>query len=208
LSEASAVSFEFEELEPSDPPPRDGAAQILARAAQEADGIREQARAGGCAEGREQGLRESAGEMQAALSALQEAVSSIEALRAEVAETVERDAIDLALALAGKILAGTLQARPEAIVDVVQGALRRVSERRSLSLLVNPGDLQVILDAIGDGRAATGLELCDLHADQRVGTGGVIVRTHEGEVDAGVATQLERAREVVAAELASGGPAE
>lgn len=208
MSEQAAVSFEFQELEPSDPPPRDGAAQLLARAAQEADGIREQARAEGRGEGRAEGLLESAGEMRAALGALQEALSSIEALRTEVAETVERDAVDLALALAGKILAGTLQARPEAIVDVVQGALRRVSDRRSLSLLVNPGDLQVILDAIGDERTATGLELCDLHADQRVAPGGVIVRTHEGEVDAGVETQLERAREVVAAELASGGPAE
>jgi flagellar biosynthesis/type III secretory pathway protein FliH len=34
-----------------------------------------------------------------------------------------------------------------------------------------------------------------------VGRGGAIVRTAEGEVDASVAVQLERAREVVAAEL-------
>lgn len=206
MSETTAVSFEFQELEPSDPPPRDGAAQLLARAAEEADAIRGQARADGLAEGREQGLRESAAEMQSALAALREAVIAIEALRAEVAESVEHDAVDLALALAGKILAGTLQARPESVVDVVQGALRRVSDRRSLSLLVNPADLQVILDATRDGR--TGIEECDLHADQRVAPGGVIVRTQEGEVDAGVTTQLERAREVVAAELASGGPAE
>ena len=206
MSEATAVSFEFQELEPSDPPPRDGAAQILARAAQEAEAIREQARAEGHAEGREHGLRESSGEMRAALAPCGRPSVAVEALRAEVAESVERDAVDLALALAGKVLAGTLQARPEAIVDVVQGALRRVSDRRSLSLLVNPGDLQVILDATAGGR--TGIEECDLHADQRVAPGGVIVRTQEGEVDAGVATQLERAREVVAAELASGGHAE
>lgn len=202
MSEASAVSFEFQELEPSEPPARDSAAALLARAAQEADEIRDRARAEGYAEGREHGLAEGAGEMQSALSALHEAVSSVHAVRAEVAESIEHDAVELALSLAGKILAGTLQARPEAIVDVVQGALRRVSDRRSLSLLVNPADLQVIQVAIGDGTA--GLEDCDLHADQRVAPGGVIVRTHEGEVDAGVATQLERAREVVAAELASG----
>jgi flagellar assembly protein FliH len=45
------------------------------------------------------------------------------------------------------------------------------------------------------------VELCDLLADERVGVGSAIVRTVEGEVDASVPTQLERAREVAFAAL-------
>ncbi len=118
---------------------------------------------------------------------------------------MERDAIELALSLAEKVLAASLQARPELVVEVVQGALRRASDRRRITVLVNPRDLQTVKEAIGDLQTqANGIELADLQGDQRVGVGGAIVRTVEGEVDASVETQLERAREVVIAELASG----
>ncbi len=50
-------------------------------------------------------------------------------------------------------------------------------------------------------RRAGGIELCEIQADRRVGRGGAIVRTLESEVDATVQTQLERAREVIRAEL-------
>ena len=91
---------------------------------------------------------------------LREAAGRIDALRAQVAEEVERDAVDLALALAGKILAGNLQARPESMLDVVQGALRRVGDRRGLTVLINPADLATVMDALGEERAsAKGIEL-------------------------------------------------
>ena len=45
----------------------------------------------------------------------------------EIAEAIEADAIEFALALAGKILAGAFHARPELVVEVVQGALRRIN---------------------------------------------------------------------------------
>jgi flagellar assembly protein FliH len=204
LSDA-AVNYAFEQLEPSDPPPRDEPARRLAQAGAEAQRMREQARAEGYEHGRAAGHEDGLGEVAAAAGSLDEALRGVQALQAQVAQTVERDAIDLALALAGKILAGALVARPELVVEVVQGALRRLGERRRITVLVNPADLATVRAAIGQITAqGSGVELCDLQSDARVGVGGAIVRTTEGEVDASVQTQLERAREVVAAELAGG----
>lgn len=211
MSEA-AVNYAFEQLEPSEPPPRDAAERLLVQASAEAERIREHARAEGHAEGRAAGHADGMAEIAAAATALGEALQGVESLRADVAEALEHDAIELALTLAGKILAGALQARPELVVEVVQGALRRVSERRRMSVLVNPADLETIRSAIG-GRSsetgqqtqADGIELCDLQPDERVPAGGALVRTPEGEVDASVQTQLERAREVVFAELLADG---
>ncbi len=102
-------------------------------------------------------------------------------------QSVETDAIELALALAGKILAGALQARPELVVEVVQGALRRISDRRTITVLVNPADLEAVRGAIGGLTAqGSGVEVCDVQADERVSAGSAIVRTAEGEVDASV----------------------
>jgi flagellar assembly protein FliH len=204
LSDA-VVSYDFEQLEPSESQPRDVAARIIAQAHSEAERIHEQARAEGYEAGRIAGHEDGAREIAGAASALGQAAHGIEALRAEVAEAVETDAIDMALTLAGKILAGAFQARPELVVEVVQGALRRISDRRRIAVLVNPADFEFVRAAIGELTAqGSGVELCDLQSDQRVGVGSAIVRTAEGEVDASVHTQLERAREVVSAALETG----
>jgi flagellar assembly protein FliH len=204
LSDA-VVSYDFEQLEPSEPPPRDAGARMLAQASAEAEQIREAARAEGYEQGRAAGHEQGAAEIAAAAAALGAAAHGIEELRGEVAEAVESDAIELALTLAGKILAGAFQARPELVVDIVQGALRRISDRRQITVLVNPADLEVVRAAIGELTAqGSGVELCDLQSDARVGVGSAIVRTSEGEVDASVQTQLERAREVANTTLETG----
>ncbi len=197
MSEA-VVNYAFEQLEPADPPPRDAGARMIAAASAEAERIRELARAEGYEEGRVAGLQQATADVAGAMSALGEAVYGIEALRTETADAVEMDAIELALTLAGKILAGAFQARPELVVEVVQGALRRINDRRRITVLVNPADLEVVRAAIGElTKQGSGVELCDVQSDERVGVGSAIVRTAEGEVDASVQTQLERARELV-----------
>ena len=194
----AAVSYAFEPLEPSAAPPRDAAARVLAKAMADAERIRETARAEGLQEGRSAGHAQGAVEIAAGSAALAAAVAGIEALRAETVQAIESDAIDLSLRLAGKILAGAQQAQPELVVDVVQGALRRIVDRRRITVMVNPSDLEVVKAAIGELTAqGSGVETCDLQADERVGLGSAVVRTSEGEVDASVHTQLERAREVV-----------
>jgi len=201
LSE-SLVSYDFEQLEPSDPPPRDGPARLLAQAEAEAQALREQARGEGHAAGLQDGRSEGAERMRDATHALGEVLAGVQALQDEIALGVERDAIELALALAGKILAATLEVHPEGVVEVVQGALRRVGGQRRIVIFVNPADLDVVREALGElGAQAGGLEPLDLQADQRVEAGGAVVRTAEGEVDAQVQTQLERAREIALAEL-------
>ncbi len=203
MSEA-AVSYAFEPLEPSDPPARDAAARLLALATAEAVQIREQARADGHAEGLRAGHAEGAAEVSSAASALAEAVVGVESLRTHTVEAVESDAIELALELAEKILGGVLNKRPDAVIEVVRGALRRVSDRRNMAVLVNPADLNAVRDALDELTSrGSGIEACDLQAEERVGVGGAIVRTTEGEVDASVNTQLERAREVIERSLAS-----
>jgi flagellar assembly protein FliH len=201
LSEVAA-SYAFEQLEPSDPPARDAPARMLAQAVAEAEQLREQARAEGYADGRRAGREDAAADVSRAVHALEEAVRSIELLRTDVVEGVERDAIELALELAGKILEGAQSAPTEMVLEAVRGALRRVSDRRKITVLVNPADHQAIGSAIDElTRGGSGVELCELRSEERVAPGGAIVRTAEGEVDASVATQLERAREVVEVSL-------
>ncbi len=199
------MSYLLEQLEPSAPPPPGTAARILADAAAEAERIRELARAEGHAEGLTLGREDGLSEARSAANALRQALTEALALREQLAEETERDAVALALALAAKILAGTLEVQPERVLDTVRGALRRVTDRRRVTVLVDPGDLETVSAACAELEAQVGgIEHCDVQADRRVGPGGAIVRTLESEVDATVETQLERAREVIQAELGGG----
>ena len=198
----TAVSFAFEQLEPAVAPPRDAVQRMLAEAHAAAERIREEARAEGYEQGRAAGHAQGAAEIEQATAALQEAAQAVAALGTQTVQGVEADAVEFALALAGKVLAGALQARPELVVEVVQGALRRISERRTITVLVNPTDLETVRAAIGQLTAqGSGVEICDVQAEERVHVGSALVRTAEGEVDASVHTQLERAREIAAAAL-------
>ncbi len=200
----TAVSYAFEQLEPSQPQPRDAPARALAQAQLEAEQIREQARSEGHAEGRSAGHEQGATEIALAAHALGEAMDGIESLRVELAQAIEHDAIQLGLQLAEKILGGTRALPSERILEAVQGALRRVTDRRKITVLVNPAEFEEVRSAIGElAGAGSGVELCDIQPDERVAPGGAIVRTAEGDMDAGVGTQLERAREVVEASLAA-----
>lgn len=200
-----ATRFAFQQLQPSAPPDPGAPRRLIERAQAEAEEIRRQASAEGFELGRAEGQETGRAQAISAAQALSSALEQIEQARQEMAESLERDAVELALALASKILAGTLEVQPERVLDVVQGALRHISDRRRIAVLVDPEDLQVVSEAIGSVSAqAGGIELCDVQADRRVGRGGAIVRTAEGEVDACIATQLERAREVVAAEIGAG----
>jgi flagellar assembly protein FliH len=204
-----AQPFVLDQLEPAAAAPAvDDLLAVVEGARAEADAIRAQARAEGFALGHAEGAaaarEEALAQLAPAVEALHAAVAALEAERAKLSDRVESGAVELALELAGKVVAGAVQARPETVLDVVRGALRCFMERERVQVLVNPDDLGIVresMDAIAGELG--GIEHVEVHEERRIGRGGAIVRTATAQVDAGIDTKLERAREVVAAELAS-----
>jgi len=201
-----AAEFAFTPLQPSataaatpgaDPVAEAGA--LLARAHAEADVIRAAAHAEGLAEGRAEALA-AAGPAAAALEA---ALAGAREEAAASAQRLERNAVDLALTLAEKVLGGALAVEPERVLEAVRGALRALVDRERIVVLVHPEDLELVREAMDGVRGALGgVEHCEVQAERRVGRGGAIVRTPEGDVDARLETKLARAREVVERALA------
>lgn len=174
---------------------------VLARAREEAEAIRAQARADGLAAGRAEALAAA----EPAAVALAEAARALGAEAAELAERTERAAVELALAIAEQALSAAVAVEPERVLDVVRGALRRLVERRRVLLLVHPDDLELVREhAARLTGELGGIEHWEVQAERRVPRGGAVVRTEEGEVDATLSTKLARAREVIERELAGG----
>jgi flagellar biosynthesis/type III secretory pathway protein FliH len=186
-----ATAFAFEALE--DTYARVVAADPLQAAQEEAAAIRERAYAEGFAQGRADGAEAVCAELAPGAQALAAALDAARAEHERRAEQLERDAVELALRVAEKVVAGALEVAPERVLDAVAGALRGIVEREHVVVLVNPED---------EGLVRAALEGVDVQADRRVARSGAVVRTADGEVDATPQAKLERAREAVARELA------
>jgi len=195
-----ASSFEFAPLEPRVTALAEDPAAVLARAHAEAEQLRAQAVEEGRRDGHAAGVAAAEERLAPAAAALAAAQAAFEEERARVTEEVERHAIELALHLAERVLAGTLAVEPERVVDVVRGALRCLVERDRVLVLVNPEDLEHVRAATGELMASLGgMSTLDVQAERRVSRGGAVVRTAVGEVDAQLETKLERAREAIEA---------
>jgi flagellar assembly protein FliH len=201
-----AAEFSFESLEPVAPAPQaggSGADQVMAALAQ-AEADAEALRAAARAEGFDAGRAEALEAANPALAALEAATAAVHAERLAAAERLESQAVDLALFLAERVVAGAIAVRPELVVEAVRGALRGIVERERVTILVHPDDLDVVRSAVEALRGSLGgIEHCEVQSERRVSRGGAIVRTPDGDVDARVETKLQRAREVVEAAWAT-----
>src|SRR3954469_1453438 len=180
------------------------ARRLVAAAEAEADRIRDEARAAGHAEGLAVGRSEALTELTPSVAAAMEAHLAVRALEADYSERVERAAVELALLVAERVVAGTIAVTPERLLDTVRGALRTIIERERVTLQVHPSDLELMRSAVADVAGSLGgIEHFEVQEERRVGRGGAIVRTALGEVDARIETKLDRVRAVVEQELRS-----
>ena len=156
-------------------------------------------------EGFAAGVAEAQAQLAGPARALTAAAEQLQAMRADAADSVEADAVDLALRIAEQALGAAVAVDPTLVVEAVRGALRRMVERDHVLILVNPDDLDVVREHVSRFVGELGgIEHCEVQAERRVRPGGAIVRTGEGEVDATLETKLARAREVLEHELANG----
>lgn len=178
--------------------PLDRAIEIVEQARGDARRIEQQARDAGFQAGYEEGRAQACADVERQLELLSALIASISEARAAAVDQLERRAVELGLALAERIVSGALAVQPERIVDVVAGALRSIGERDRLTVVVSPEDVDLVRSSAGAlAERLGGIEALEVVADRRVCRGGCIVRTSDGEVDAQVAEQLERVRELV-----------
>jgi flagellar assembly protein FliH len=193
--------FVFEQLESqgelltASNTPADRAAEIVAEAQVRAVEIEREARESGYEAGRAEVIAQAEVEMAAPRAAVYAAAEAVYAARDELAQAVELRCVELAIAVAERILGAAVELKPELVTEVVGGALRRAIARDRLVVDVNPEDVEVVrawLAAGGDEGDAI-----EVRAERRVARGGCVVRTGEGEIDAQLTEQLDRAEQVL-----------
>lgn len=204
----TAQSFEYEQLEATvhlGGTAADRSAIILAEARVEAEAIRRQAQREGFEAGVAEGRTVADQELLPARAALEHAAREVAKQLDARIDLLERQAAELAVQLAERVVAAAIETRPELVIDAVRGVLRGVLERDRLVLEVNPEDLALVQAGAAEIAAKLGgIRELEVLAEPRVSRGGCVVRTSAGEIDGSVASQLERAREIILAALHDG----
>jgi flagellar assembly protein FliH len=197
-------AFDFEQLDAKAlVHTRLGGVRLVGDAATEEERGRRDALRSARERARDEAFAQARAEIALALSALRSARDELDAAREEMIERVERGAVELALSLTEQIVAGAVEVQPERVLDVVRGALRRLVDRHRITIVVNPDDLALLTDALGELRTELGgIEEATVQGDRRIARGGAVVQTTEGALDVELQSQLERARAIAVQELA------
>jgi type III secretion protein L len=157
--------------------------QILESAEQEKLEIVEAA----CKEAYEQGLQQ-----------WNDAVAEANEARDRRLAESEPEMIRIAVRIAQKIIGEELRLNPQAIVSMAAECMRTLRRERSLTVRVQPGDVDHLRERISMLREAAGpRRSIEVVADPSMTSGGCIVESEYGVIDARLETQIRCMEEIL-----------
>lgn len=176
------------------------AARIIEEARREAATVRTQAEAAGrkaAQDAIDRILDEKvAKQMQTLAPALQAAVAEIQDSRQQWLAHWEKSALDLALAIAERLVRGELSRRPEIALGWIREALELAAGQGDVTLRLNPADQESLRkQAEAIAAAVAPIAACQVVADPEISAGGCKATTRHGSIDMRLETQLARASE-------------
>ncbi len=180
---AGVQSFEPASSQPgapaSRPPP---AAQAPASPTVDLEPVRKQAFQEGFAAGEESGRRAAAAEAETKIASLGHSIATLTDHKRILRGEVEREVVDLAFAVARRVLRRELNVDPQAAAGIVRSCLDETTAGEVRRVRVHPDEHQLIREAVG--------ESVEVVADSAVARGGAVLETERGRLDAQIDTQL------------------
>jgi flagellar assembly protein FliH len=150
-----------------------------------AEDIEREAFTKGYAQGERAGSEAAATRAEAVLRRLAQTLEELGSLRDQMIHKTERQVVQLALAIAARILHREVEVDRELLVAMARVALDRLGDRSSATIRLNPDDF----DAGGVGRIM-GHSSVQIVADPSVKRGACVVESDFGQIDVGVESQL------------------
>lgn len=147
----------------------------------------------GFTQGHAQGRQEEQERMRPALQSIQSACEALAQLQESLCQQAESAAVQLALAIARKVIAREVAMTPETVVSVAKAALAKVMDSGHVKVIVHPDDIPIIDQQNGDLKGQLDAK-CQLYfeGDASIERGGCIVETDFGDIDARLDHQLDR----------------
>lgn len=167
--------------------------QRLLALQQQAEREKQEAYAQGLAAGEKLGLQRGLAQMNQFKANLQVTIEGITTYRASLYREAEQQLLELAFALADKILGARAQREQEVVLDSINKCVAAILDKSGIRIKVNPaqsGFVKENVDAIK--QANDELSHVTVEADSRVAAGGCVIETDSGSADGRIASQLDQ----------------
>ena len=128
--------------------------------------------------------------LEKAVEEFEQNLLEVREIRERVWRETEQDLLRLSIRLTEKILGRELKTNKKAISDIVAAALQNARQQEKLTVRVNPADLPVIEKEIENLTPTGRAHFMDFVADPRVASGGCLIESEVGTIDARLETQL------------------
>jgi flagellar assembly protein FliH len=147
----------------------------------------------GLEEGREKAYQETSDMISSRLVSLESLVASVENLKPDLISFNESHIVRLAYTMAKKIAMDEIVEKPELILNVVNQAIQGAQSDESVTVRVSQQDLDFI-DQMREklGKKFESLKKAKFEASDTVSTGGCVVETNYGDVDATVEQRVNK----------------
>lgn len=157
---------------------------LISRAREEADSIRESA----AKEGYQAGMEQASAELEEIRATLGAFMSAPQ----EVYEMLAPDILEISVDIAQKIIKKEASEDPQVLVNNIIDVLKSLSkDEKRISLRVNPTQADAVREQVPEILNIAGLDAkISVLADEEITEGGCLVTTSNGVVDATIETQL------------------
>jgi flagellar assembly protein FliH len=150
--------------------------------------LEREAFAKGFAQGERAGSEAAGQRGEAMLRRLTQTLEELTTVRAEMIHQTERQMVQLALAVARRIVHREVSLDQDLLVAMARVALERLGESARVTVRLHPGEFEATAAARAAAWTGTSVQVV---ADARVGRGGCRVESDFGTMDAGVDAQIQ-----------------
>ena len=139
-----------------------------------------------------------------AVQSMNRAIAEIRRLSQEIYQSIEREVVELALSIARKVVCQEIKINRDVVLCVTREALSQVDVPGKIKIRLNPADLEFITSI--QGQNSTFLQEVDkvtFEAEESISSGGCVIETQLGEIDARIEKQFQVVEEKFRTEFAA-----
>jgi flagellar assembly protein FliH len=130
------------------------------------------------------------------LMSLQEMLSQLNNIRKETYQEIEKEVVELALAIAKQVICQEVTLNQDIVACVAREALAKVEDPGRIKIKMNPSDLEFINQTKSQMKyLLQNMDNVTLEAEEQIQCGGCIIETDLGEIDARIERQLQAVEE-------------
>jgi flagellar assembly protein FliH len=150
----------------------------------------------GAREGETAGFEQATKKLEPLLDGLQQALMQLGNLRQNTYQIIEQEVVELALAIARKVICREIEVDKEVVVCVASEALSKVEDPGNVKIKLNPSDLQFIKETKYQLSELIGnIDNVTIEPGENIRSGGCVIETNLGEIDARIEKQLQAIEE-------------